>query len=114
VNVVAKQTGVIMDFSEAASAAIETWAARNRPDVTGLRWVSKIPAQDWQYSEFSWTRQISEIHREFERRVGFAIPLSPAEKRKTIGFNLLKTHFILVRKAETQSGRTLLKALLSA
>ena len=60
-----------------------------------------------------WTREISEIQRAFEMRIGFAIPFTPAEKRRTANLTMLKTHFILVRKAETQSGQTLLKALMA-
>jgi hypothetical protein len=101
-----------MDFSEAACAAIEGWAARYRPDACNFRWVAKAPARDWQYDPAAWTREISEIQRAFEKRIGFAVPLAPAEKRKTAGFALLKTHYLLVRKAETLSGKTLLKALL--
>lgn len=104
----------VADFHETACAAIEAWALRRRPDVAGYRWVAIVPAEHWQHTAFSWTREISEIQREFEQRLGFAIPLAPAEKRKTAGLSLMKTHFILVRKAETQSGKTVLKALLSA
>jgi hypothetical protein len=39
--------------------------------------------------------------------------LSAVEKRKTAGLTTPKTHFILVRKAETQSKQTVLKALLA-
>ncbi len=102
-----------MDYNEAASAAIEDWAAKRRPDASNFRWVSKAPGEHWQYDEFRWTREISEIQRAFEKRIGFAIPLAPAEKRKTARFAMMKTHFILVRKAETQSGQTVLKALLA-
>jgi len=103
---------VAQDFTETASEVIERWAAAHRPEASRFRWVDKAPARDWHYDAFTWTREISAIQREFERRIGFAIPLAPAEKRKTAGFALLKTHFILVRKAETQSGMTVLKALL--
>ena len=102
-----------MDFSEAACAAIEDWAARRRPDACHFRWVAKAPNPDWGYDHTGWTREISEIQRAFEKRIGFAIPLAPSEKRKTAGFTLLKTHFILVRKAETQSHQTMLKTLLA-
>jgi len=110
---VGPMTGRPTDFNDAACSAIESWAGRRRPDARQFRWAGKAPAQDWNYDQQSWLREISDIHREFERRIGFSIPLTPAEKRKTAGFSLLKTHFILVRKAETQSGMTVLKALLS-
>jgi len=100
------------DFTEAASEVIERWAATHRPEASFFRWASRIPAEDWGYDLFGWTREISAIQREFEQRIGFAIPLAPAEKRKTACFTLLKTHYVLVRKAETQSGMTVLKALL--
>jgi hypothetical protein len=100
------------DFADAASAAIEAWAARRRPDARNLVWTGKMPVRDWGYDASAWLREISEIQREFERLIGFTVPLPPAEKRKTAGFSLLKTHYVLVRKAETKSGRTMLKALL--
>jgi hypothetical protein len=100
------------DFADAASAAIETWAARRRPEARNLLWVGKTPALDWGFETSAWLREISEIQREFERLIGFPVPLPPIEKRKTAGFSLLKTHYVLVRKAETKSGRTMLKALL--
>ena len=100
------------DFTEAASQAIDRWAAVRRPEASHFRWVSRVPATEWGYDAFGWTREISLIEREFERRIGFAVSLTPAEKRKTAGFTLLKTHYVLVRKAETQSGLTVLKALL--
>lgn len=101
-----------IDFNDVACTVIEHWAARRRPEASGYRWVGKSPAQDWDYDASHWTREISDIHREFERRIGFPIPLAPAEKRKTAGFSLIKTQYILVRKAETKSGQTALKALL--
>lgn len=104
-------TGTPMDFSAAAGAAIEAWATRRRPDARNFNWAGKAPTRDWGYDPFSWLREISEIHREFERLVGFSIPLPAVEKRKTADFTLLKTHFMLVRKAETKSGQTLLKTL---
>jgi hypothetical protein len=56
---------------------------------------------------------MSEIQRAFERRIGFPIALSPSERRKTAGLTMMKTHYVLVRKAETSSpgGATVLKAL---
>lgn len=104
-------TGEPVDYSAAAGAAIETWALRRRPDARGYLWASRIPTRDWGYDPFSWLREITEIHREFERLIGFAVPLPAVEKRKTAEFTLLKTHFMLVRKAETKSGQTLLKTL---
>jgi hypothetical protein len=101
-----------IDFNEVACSVIEGWAKRRRPQASDYRWVGKAPAKDWLYDEFSWTREISDIHREFERRIGFTVPLPPAEKRKTARFSLIKTQYLLVRKAETQSGHTVLKALL--
>lgn len=100
------------DFADVACGVIERWAARRRPEATNFRWVAQAPAHDWGYDAPAWTREISEIQRDFERSIGFAIPLPPAEKRKTADFTLLKTHYLLVRKAETKSGQTLLKALL--
>ncbi|HTM95427.1 MAG TPA: hypothetical protein VL100_06395 [Croceibacterium sp.] len=101
-----------MDFTDAACTAIEGWTKRHRPDGGGLRWVARTPAQDWGYDQSRWLRDIGEIQRDFERQIGFAIPLTPAEKRKTAELPLLKTLFILVRKAESKSGQTLLKTLL--
>lgn len=101
-----------MDFSEAACAAIENWAARRRPEASNFRWVSREPCRDWNCDEARWTRDISDIQRAFEARIGFAIPFTPAEKRRTASLTMLQTHFILVRKAETRSGKTLLKALM--
>ncbi|OYW44392.1 MAG: hypothetical protein B7Z08_05905 [Sphingomonadales bacterium 32-68-7] len=100
------------DFADVACGVIERWAARHHPEASNFRWVAQAPAQDWGYDPPAWTRAISEIQRDFERRIGFAIPLPPAEKRKTADFTLLKTHYLLVRKAETKSGQTVLKALL--
>jgi len=107
-----KTIGDPVDFTDAACAAIEGWTTRNRPDARGLRWVARTPARDWGYDPFRWLREIGEIQREFERQIGFAIPLSPAEKRRTAELSLLKTMFVLVRKAEARSGQTLLKTLL--
>ena len=56
---------------------------------------------------------MNEIQRAFERRIGFPIALSPSERRKTAALTLMKTHYVLVRKAEASSpgGATVLKAL---
>lgn len=105
-----------MDLHDAATAAIEDWARRRRPHESGLRWAARTPVADWQYTDMTWNREMSEIQRAFERRIGFAIALSPSERRRTAGLTLMKTHYVLVRKAETSSpgGATLLKALTAA
>ena len=102
-----------MDLHDAATAAIEDWARRHRPHEAGLRWAARTPAADWQYDDMTWNREMNEIQRSFERRIGSPISLSPSERRKTAGLTLMKTHYVLVRKAETSSpgGTTLLKAL---
>lgn len=100
------------DFADAGCAVIEGWAARVRPEARRLVWLGKVPARDWGYDPLRWLREIGEIHREFERRIGFSIPLSATEKRRTAELPLLKTVYVLVRKAEAKSGRTLLKALM--
>lgn len=108
-----RMMGSAVDFHDVACAVIEDWAASRQPDASNFRWVSRVPRDDWQYDLLGWTREISDIHRQFERRVGFPVPMTAAEKRKTAGFALIKTHFILVRKAETISGLTVLKELLA-
>ena len=102
-----------MDLHDAATAAIEDWARRRRPSDSGLRWAGRTPAADWHYTDMTWNREMSEIQRIFERRIGFPIALSPSERRKTAGLTMMKTHYVLVRKAETSSpgGATVLKAL---
>jgi len=105
-----------MDLHDAATAAIEDWARRHRPHESGLRWAGRTPAADWDYNDMTWNREMNEIQRAFERRIGFPIALSPSERRRTAGLTLMKTHYVLVRKAETSSpiGATLLKALTTA
>ncbi len=105
-----------MDLHDAATAAIEDWARRHRPHESGLRWAGRTPMADWQYTDMTWNREMSEIQRAFERSIGFPIALSPSERRKTAGLTLMKTHYVLVRKAETSSpgGATVLKALTSS
>jgi len=102
-----------MDLHDAATAAIEDWARRRRPNDSGLRWAGRTPVADWHYTDLTWNREMSEIQRAFERTIGFAIALSPSERRKTAGMTMMKTHYVLVRKAETSSpgGATVLKAL---
>jgi len=104
-----------MDLHDAATAAIEDWARQHRPHESGLRWAGRTPMADWHYTDMTWNREMSEIQRAFERRIGFAIALSPSERRKTAGLTMMKTHYVLVRKAETSSpgGATVLKALTS-
>jgi hypothetical protein len=65
------------------------------------------------YTDMSWNREMNEIQRAFERSIGFPIALSPSERRRTAGLTLMKTHYVLVRKAETSSpgGATVLKSL---
>jgi len=105
-----------MDLHDAATAAIEDWARRRRPSDSGLRWAGRTPMADWHYTDMTWNREMSEIQRAFERRIGFPIALSPSERRKTAGLTMMKTHYVLVRKAETSSpgGATVLKALTAA
>jgi hypothetical protein len=105
-------SGEPVDFTDTACSAIEGWAARRRPEARNSLWVAKVPTRDWGYDPFRWLREIGEIQREFERLIGFAIPLTATEKRRTAELTLLKTMFVLVRKAEAKSGQTLLKALL--
>lgn len=102
-----------VDFTDAACAAIERWAARARPEARNLLWAGKIPARDWGYDPLRWLREIGDIRREFERVIGFPIPLSAGERRKTAELTLIKTVYVLVRKAEAKSGQTLLKTLLA-
>ena len=92
-----------MDLHDAATAAIEDWARRRRPNDSGFRWAGRTPVADWHYTDMTWNREMSEIQRAFERSIGFPIALSPSERRKTAGLTLMKTHYVLVRKAETSS-----------
>lgn len=101
------------DFTESAALVIEAWTARRRPEESDYRWVTRTPSTDWQYQANFWVGEMSEIQADFEDRIGFTIGFSPAEKRKTVGYKMMKNYFILVRKAETHSpkGRTILRTL---
>ncbi len=55
-------------------------------------------AQDCFDALLHWTPEIGDIHREFERRIGFPIPLAPVGKAQDPPeFSLIKIWYILVR-----------------
>ena len=92
-----------MDYSQAAFEAIEEWVSANRSQHNNYRWLGKKPISDWGYNANSWSPQMNDIRRAFERKIGFIIPFPPRERRKTAAFAMNMNQYILARKAETSS-----------
>lgn len=101
-----------MDYFDIARQCIEDFVA-SRTDwahLTQLRWIDKKPDADLLYTLPAWLDDLEPLVADYNSRIDVQVSLLPLEKRNSLTLSFGKLWQLLVRKAETRSHNTIIKA----
>ncbi len=101
-----------MDYFDIARQCIEDFVAGRKDwaHLTKLRWIDKKPDTDLLYALPAWLADVQAIIDDYNSRIDVRVSLTSLEKKNSHALALGKLWQLLVRKAETRSRNTVIKA----